>query len=123
MPINNTSAENLAGWFGRTLLKKLREKFGNSERAHPAFYSSPKPAASTVFTPIQTMIDASDDRPSSPFLVRPRHVRLSLILTSVLPWAAIAAKVGPAQWCRVPDGCMGATTDGALAAGGGVLKG
>ena len=28
LPINNTSAENLAGWFGRTLLKKLREKFG-----------------------------------------------------------------------------------------------
>ncbi|TVR44059.1 MAG: hypothetical protein EA402_08165 [Planctomycetota bacterium] len=28
MPINNTSAENLAGWFGRTLVGRLRDRFG-----------------------------------------------------------------------------------------------
>jgi 6-pyruvoyltetrahydropterin/6-carboxytetrahydropterin synthase len=29
LPINNTSAENLAGWFGRNLVTKLREEFGS----------------------------------------------------------------------------------------------
>jgi 6-pyruvoyltetrahydropterin/6-carboxytetrahydropterin synthase len=28
LPINNPSAENLAAWFGRTLLVRLRERFG-----------------------------------------------------------------------------------------------
>ncbi len=29
LPINNTSAENFAAWIGRTLLARLRERFGN----------------------------------------------------------------------------------------------
>ncbi len=29
LPINNTSSENLAGWFGRRLLERLRERFGD----------------------------------------------------------------------------------------------
>lgn len=29
LPINNSSAENLAGWFGRNLLQKLRDEFGS----------------------------------------------------------------------------------------------
>lgn len=28
MPLNNTSAENLAGWFGKQLVRRLRERFG-----------------------------------------------------------------------------------------------
>ena len=28
LPINNTSSENLATWFGRKLLERLRERFG-----------------------------------------------------------------------------------------------
>lgn len=28
LPLNNISAENLAAWFGRTLLARLRERFG-----------------------------------------------------------------------------------------------
>jgi 6-pyruvoyltetrahydropterin/6-carboxytetrahydropterin synthase len=31
LPINNTSAENLAGWVGRELLKRLRERFPAAE--------------------------------------------------------------------------------------------
>lgn len=30
MPINNTSAENLAAWVGRTLIAELRERFGTA---------------------------------------------------------------------------------------------
>ncbi len=31
LPINNTSAENLAGWVGRELLRRLRERFPAAE--------------------------------------------------------------------------------------------
>jgi len=31
LPINNTSAENLAGWLGRELLRRLQERFPQAE--------------------------------------------------------------------------------------------
>lgn len=34
LPIGNTSAEYLAAWFGRTLLARLRERFGNAHVRH-----------------------------------------------------------------------------------------
>jgi len=50
LPINNSSVENLASWFGRELRARLEKRFGHSQVRHLRVAISETPGQSGVYT-------------------------------------------------------------------------